>query len=243
MNSHLDRLRRQRTKVFSLCIGYFLLLLAVGSWIFLKDSQYGMHLAAICLIAYLLVVRPVLNGYRQQLRQIMLETGIGKRLHGMTYKPEEGLPLETLEQSELFPVPIGSYLSRERIQGKAGNFQVTLADVTFPIRIGNRNEMFSGCAVVLHDPEHSFQPLRVEASQLISGNPDEIQQSLLKELCSWIPGNLYWNTNEQGIFVLLRGRFLGFKINALMDVTENTLSTDPLLELQQILELSRTLCQ
>jgi len=43
--------------------------------------------------------------------------------------------------------------------------------------------------------------------------------------------------------VILRGRFLGFKINPLMDVTENTLSKDPLPELGQILKLARQLCR
>lgn len=242
MDTSLEKLRRQRVPVFLLCIGYFLLLLATGTLFFLKNADYGIYLVALCLVLYLLVVRPRLSRYRQQLRRAMLEGSLGKTLSDMTYAPDKGISAETLAQSGLFPMT-ASYLSKERIQGTCADFQVMLADVTFPIRNGNRNEMFSGCAVVLKAPEHSFRPLRVEASQVVSGTPDGEQQALLEELSHWIPGNLYLNACEDGMFVLLRGRFLGFKVNALMDVTEKTLSVEPLPEWQQIQKLGQTLCQ
>lgn len=243
MNDLLQKLRKERILVFCCGIAYFLVLLAAGIFVFLKNAAYANMLVAGCLGIYLLAVRPVLSRYQRLLRRAMLEINLGKHLNQLTYEPKQGLSQKELEATGLTPVPLKSHLSREKIRGKAGIFRVSAADVTFPFHNGNLNEMFNGCAVCLETDFGVFPPLRMEAGIWESGEPDSETQTLAEEIGSLIPGSLYLNTQDNRMYVILRGRFLGFKINPLMDVTENTLAKDPLPELGQILKLARQLCR
>lgn len=241
MEARIEALKKRRVRALIVCIVYFLVLLAVGGLIFLKDASYGPQMAAFCVALYLLLVRPVLKRYTQQLRKGVLETTIGAELREMTYDAKEGLSLRELEQTGLTPVPLPSHLSRELVTGRSGGFRVKLADVTFPILSRGKNEMFSGCGVLLEHDDRTFATVRVEAGSLVSGDVDGEVGKLLVELDSFIPGCLYINAEENRLSVILRGRFLGYRINPLMDVSERTLSADPLPELKKILELARML--
>ena len=243
MNDWLQKLRKERILVFCCGIAYFLVLLAAGIFVFLKNAAYANMLVAGCLGIYLLAVRPVLSRYQRLLRRAMLEINLGKYLNQLIYEPKQGFSQKELEETGLTPVPLKSHLSREKIRGKAGIFRVSAADVTFPFHNGNLNEMFNGCAVCLGTDFGEFPPLRMEAGVWKAGEPDPRTQALAEEIGSLIPGSLYLKTQDNRMYVILRGRFLGFKINPLMDVTENTLSKDPLPELGQILKLARQLCQ
>ena len=243
MNDWLQKLRKERILVFCCGIAYFLVLLAAGTLVFLKDAAYANGLVAGCLGIYLLVVRPVLSRYQRLLRRAMLEIHLGKLLNHFSYAPKQGFSSKELEETGLTPVPLKSHLSREKIQGKAGIFRVCAADITFPFHNGNLNEMFNGCAVCLETDFGKFPPLRIEAGNLVEGKLGEQAQRLTEEIGSLIPGSLYLKTQDNRIYVVLRGRFLGFKINPLMDVTENTLSKNPFPELDQMLKLARLICQ
>lgn len=243
MDAYLQKLRKERIKVFCCGIAYFVLLLAAGTLVFLKDASYANVLVAVCVGIYLLAVRPILSRYKKHLRRAMLEINLGKQLEPLTYEPKEGLSARELEDTGLTPVPLSSHLSREKIQGKAGGYRVTLADVTFPFHNGSLNEMFNGCAICLESDFGTFPPLRMEAGTLVEGELGQKEQELTEEIGSLIPGSLYLNTQGNRLYVILRGRFLGFKINALMDVTENTLSKDPLPELGAVLKLARRICK
>ncbi len=242
MEARIQRLAGQRIRVFALCIGYFLLILAAGSLVFWKAASYGNLLVFVCVAVYLFLVRPALNRYKSSLRRELLEIHVGKHLKNMVYDPKAGFLREDLERSELVPLPLESFLSRERITGKNGGFSVTLADVTFPVRMGGLNQMFSGCAIRVEASQNQFHTLRVEAGTVLSGSPTEKEEALLERIGSFIPGSLYVNTRGARMDVILRGRFLGWRINPLMEVTAGTLSNDPIPELKQVLELARSLC-
>ena len=65
------------------------------------------------------------------------------------------------------------------------------------------------------------------------------QRALLEEISGFIPGNFYLKTEGETAEVLLRGRFLGFRINPLLPVSEQILRTSPLPELELLLRLVR----
>ena len=65
------------------------------------------------------------------------------------------------------------------------------------------------------------------------------EKKLLEQACSYIPGSLYLRTQGDEMEILVRGRFLGFRINPLMQLTESTLNASPLPELKPLLELLR----
>lgn len=241
MKDWLQKLRKERILVFGCGIAYFLVLLAAGTLVFLKDVAYDNALVAGCLGIYLLAVRPVLSHYQRLLRRAMLEIHLGKYLNQLIYEPKQGFSQKELEETGLTPVPLKSYLSREKFRGKAGIFRVSAADVTFPFHNGNLNEMFNGCAVCLETDFGEFPPLRMEAGVWKAGEPDSRTQALAEEIGSLVPGSLYLNTQGNRMSVILRGRFLGYRINPLMDVSERTLSADPLPELKKILALARNL--
>ncbi len=243
MEARIKALTRERTRVFCLCIGYFLLILAAGSLVFWKDASYAQILVVACVAIYLVLVRPMLSRYKGRLRRELLEIHLGKHLKNMTYDPKGGCSREDLEKTQLVPLPLDSFLSRELVKGRSGGFSVTMADVTFPIRVGSQNQMLSGCAIRVEAGQNQFRPLRVEAGEVLGGFPTEKEEVLLETIGSLIPGSLYVNAQETRLDVILRGRFLGWRINPLMEVTAGTLAYDPMPELKPVLDLARSLCK
>ena len=78
MGNVMVPLRRRRTGILLLNLGYFLGLLALGTLVFLAGSgpAAAYLLIAFCVAAYLLAVRPVTRRYTAALREAM--EGLGE---------------------------------------------------------------------------------------------------------------------------------------------------------------------
>lgn len=241
MNAKLEALRRKRLTVFLASLLYFAALLAVGVLVFLRgvSGTPALALAAACVAAYLLAVRPLVSRYKGELRGAMLANTVGGRLTGYRHEPKSGLSREELEETGLVPVPLSALHSREHIRGMAGMVETELADVAFPVRENGRNAMFNGCCLRLRRPGARFAPLRVEAGSLEKLQASPQQRALLERLGEAIPGSLYLHMEGERLDILLRGRFLGFPVNPLMAVNERTLAADPLPELEAAVRLAQ----
>lgn len=241
MSAQLEALRRKRLTVFLASLLYFAALLAVGVLVFLRgvSGTPALALAAVCVAAYLLAVRPLVSRYKGELRGAILANSAGRRLTNYRHEPKSGLPREALEETGLVPVPLAALHSREHILGMAGMAEAELADVAFPIREDGRNAMFNGCCIRLRRPGARFAPLRVEAGNLEKLQATPQQKALLEKLGEAIPGSLYLRMEGERLDILLRGRFLGFPVNPLMAVTERTLAADPLPELEAAIRLAQ----
>ena len=241
MTGTLATLRRKRTGVFLLNLVYFLALLGLGTLLFLRGQTAAVYiLVAACVVLYLLVVRPVTKRYVAQVRSEILAHTVGALLEGYTYEPKSGVTARQVQDTGLVPTSSPkSFFSREHITGHQGPIQVEVADVTFPIREGNMNAMFSGCYLRLNWPGASLPALTIR--QRVGDDQDLPfkQRALLEEISGFIPGNFYLKTEGETAEVLLRGRFLGFRINPLLPVSEQILRTSPLPELELLLRLVR----
>ena len=65
------------------------------------------------------------------------------------------------------------------------------------------------------------------------------QMELVEKLGELIPGSLYLKAGGETLTLLLRGRFLGFRVNPLMQISEQTLGANPFPELGQVIQLAR----
>ena len=63
------------------------------------------------------------------------------------------------------------------------------------------------------------------------------QKKILTDLCSFIPGNCYLHMEGEQADLLLRGRFIDYRINPLLEIVEKTLTSDPLPEVKQVIKL------
>lgn len=62
---------------------------------------------------------------------------------------------------------------------------------------------------------------------------------LVESLGELIPGSLYLKAGGETLTLLLRGRFLGFRVNPLVQISEQTLGANPFPELRQAMQLAR----
>ena len=62
--------------------------------------------------------------------------------------------------------------------------------------------------------------------------------ALVREMASFVPGNLYLHADGETLHVFFRGRFVGFSINPLMNLSERILRANPLPEAEQALRLA-----
>lgn len=241
MTGTLATLRRKRTGVFLLNLVYFLALLGLGVLLFLRGQTGAVYiLVAVCVVLYLLVVRPMTKRYVGQVRSAILSGTLGSLLEGYAYDPKGGVTARQVQDTGLVPTSSPkSFFSREHVTGHQGPIQVEAADVTFPIREGRMNAMFSGCYLRLNWPGASLPALTVR--QRVGDDQDLPfkQRALLEEIGGFIPGNFYLKTGGETAEVLLRGRFLGFRINPLLPLSEQILTTSPLPELELLLRLLR----
>ena len=130
-------------------------------------------------------------------------------------------------------------MSREHITGNCGTMAVEMADVTFPIIEDGRNAMFSGAFVQLAWPGADFAPTTVKAGETGSLGLPKQQMELVESLGELIPGSLYLKAGGETLTLLLRGRFLGFRVNPLVQISEQTLGANPFPELRQAMQLAR----
>lgn len=239
MERRLQLLRRKRLAMILVNLSYFITILVVGTLVFLRGTSHAYLLILACFGVYLLIIRPVVGRYRQVLRTEILASTLGQKLTDYVYRQKSGVDREQLQASGLVPVPLSALHSREHIFGKIDKMQIELADVTFPVRVQSRNEMFSGCYIGLNCPGAKFPTCRVEAGILKEGDMSEQQRKLVENLGALIPGSLYLKMDKERMVLLLRGRFLGFSINPLEAVTERTLTSDPLPELDDAIRLAK----
>lgn len=239
MAGAMQDLSRKRLGVFALNLVYFLVLLGLGALLFLQGALEGAYwLVAACLILYLLIVRPATKRYIRLVRREILDATLGQVLEDYQYDEKGGVTPQQVQNSGLVPTTSPkSFFSREHITGHQGAIQVEAADVTFPIREGKLNAMFSGCYICLTWPGAELPDVTVRRGEYRKLSLPIKQKELLDQMCSYIPGNLYLYTSGQQAQLLLRGRFLGFRINPLMPVSESAES--PLPELELALRLVR----
>lgn len=241
MAGTLKTLRRKRTGVFVLNLLYFLALLGLGFLLFLRGQTGAAYvLVAVCVVLYLLAVRPVTKRYVAQVREAIFANTLGRLLEDYQYSPKSGVTAQQVQASGLVPTTSPkSFFSREHVTGRQGAVQVEIADVTFPIREGGLNAMFSGCYIRLDRPGADLPGLTVERRVRDDLDIPAKQRALLEQIGGFIPGNFYLKAEGETAEVLLRGRFLGFRINPLLPVGEQTLNTSPLPELELLLDLFR----
>lgn len=240
MEEALRSLRQQRVRMLLINLVYFLALLGLGVWIFLRDGAgaAGFLLAAVCAAAYLVLVRPVRQRYLTSLRREILCRGVCRQLTDVRYEPRGGVPADRVQAA----FPFGSaeaFMSREHLTGRMGTLEAELADVTFPFVEGKRNAMFSGVFLQLTWPGSAFAPLSVDAGSREGLDLPRAQLELIEQLDAFVPGSLYLRAGGETLTALLRGRFLGFRINPLMTVHKQTLEDNPLPELDQAIRLTQ----
>lgn len=113
-----------------------------------------------------------------------------------------------------------------------------MADTTFPILENGRNAMSSGLYIRLSRDGASFPEFTVRSGQIDEVDLPAKALALLREMASFVPGNLYIVSRGDAMHVFFRGRFVGFQINPLMNLTEKTLQANPLPEADQSLHLA-----
>lgn len=241
MEEALQTLKTKRTRTLLVNLLYFTALLCLGVLLFLMNLEGALYLlAAACVACYLLLVRPWSRRYVRGLREEILRRGLFGGLEDFQYEPKGGVTAEQVQASGL--VPAGNaraFLSREHVTGCRDGVRVELADVTFPIREDGLNAMFTGCYVCLHCPGAQLPSLTVKGGSRAGIQLPKRQMELLEQACTRVPGSLYLRMEGERAELLLRGRFLGFRLNPLMQLTQETLHTSPLPEADRILELVR----
>lgn len=240
MGEVLSALRRQRAAVLSANLVYFLALLFLGVNLFLRDVGTALwYFALPALAAYFLLVRPMTKRYQCALRGAILKYGVCSGLSEMTYDPKKGFSAEEFLASGLVTtVSSKAFLSREKVTGRRGALSLEMADTTFPILENGRNAMSSGLYVRLSRDGASFPEFTVRAGQTGEAVLPANAAALLREMASFVPGNLYISSRGDTMHVFFRGRFIGFQINPLADLSEKTLQANPLPEADQSLRLA-----
>lgn len=245
MSGTLQVLNRQRTRIFLVSLLYFAALLGIGVLVFLMNWGGAVYLlAVVCVVCYLFLLRPANRRYVGQVRREILRRTVGQDLEDYRYEPKAGVTAEQVQSSGLIATTQPkAFLSREHITGRLGGLELELADVTFPILENKLNAMFSGCYGRIRCPGAALLPLTVKAGKCTDGQLSGKNRLLLERACSYIPGSLYLRCRGDQMELLVRGRFLGFRINPLMQLTEPTLNASPLPELEPLLELVRRMAR
>lgn len=242
MKEAVQALKRQRIRMLLVNLAYFIVLLLLGALLFLKNAAAGTTgylLAAACLAGYLLLVRPMSRRYAGAVREAILRHAVCAGLTDFNYRPKDGAAAETVRACGLVPASADAFVSRERVTGSCGTMAVEMADVTFPVIEDGRNAMFSGAFAQLVWPGARFAPITVRAGETRGLSLPGQQMELLEKLGELIPGSLYLKAGGETLTVLLRGRFLGFRVNPLMQISEQTLGANPFPELGQVIRLAR----
>lgn len=242
MTEALHALRRQRLVMLLTNLAYFVVLLILGIFLFLKNAggSAAMVLVVLVLAGYLLLVRPRSRKYLAAVRKELLHWGVCGELESWTYHPNEGVPAAQVQETGLVQTTQPkAFSSRQHITGKMGSMSVEAADVTFPVLEEGLNAMFSGLFVQLSWPGARFPALEVRRGDWKSLKLTKQQQESLEALGGFIPGSLYLRTEGEKMTVMLRGRFLGFRINPLMQLSESVLTANPVPEVMEAVRFAR----
>lgn len=242
MTEAVQVLKRQRVQMMLVNLSYFMVLLFLGVLLFLTDAAKGVMgylLAAVCLTGYFLVVRPMSKRYINAVRETVLRYSVCSALSNFQHQVKSGIAKEAVRACGLITASADTFLSREHITGNCAAMAVEMADVTFPIIEDGRNAMFNGVFVQISWPGTEFVPVTVKAGELGELNLPKQQMELLKALGELIPGSLYLKAEGATLTLLLRGRFLSFHVNPLIQINEKTLGANPFPELEQAIKLAR----
>ena len=237
----LEVFRKKRKNVLLLNLVYFIVLLIIGVFLFLTGAGRWIWIPAAAAVAFYLVsARPARAAYERELREAILKHSVLRELDEAVYDRSSGIDPEYLVRAGFVSaINDSAFLSREHIRGKSRKLQVEMADVTFPFRENGLNKMFNGCLIHITTPGKEYTPLSIfrgETREDTELTPRE--EKLIDRLGSFIPGSLYLHREGGTLDVLLRGRFIGFTINPLEEVTEAVFRSDPLPELKTALELA-----
>ena len=233
MTEAVQTLKRQRVRMILVNLAYFMVLLLLGVLLFLQNDAAGVTgylLVAACLAGYLLLVRPMSKRYVNAVREAILRYAVCAELTDFNQQSKSGVTAEAVRACGLVPASADTFMSREHITGNCGTMAVEMADVTFPIIEDGRNAMFSGA---------DFAPVTVKAGETGSLSLPKQQMELVESLGELIPGSLYLKAGGETLTLLLRGRFLGFRVNPLVQISEQTLGANPFPELRQAMQLAR----
>ena len=215
--------KRQRVRMILVNLAYFMVLLLLGVLLFLQNDAAGVTgylLVAACLAGYLLLVRPMSKRYVNAVREAILRYAVCAELTDFNQQSKSGVTAEAVRACGLVPASADTFMSREHITGNCGTMAVEMADVTFPIIEDGRNAM-------------------VKAGETGSLSLPKQQMELVESLGELIPGSLYLKAGGETLTLLLRGRFLGFRVNPLVQISEQTLGANPFPELRQAMQLAR----
>jgi hypothetical protein len=240
METTLRQLQRGRIQIFLLNLAYFVSILIIGYALFVKnaDNQWLYFLAVIFVLGYLIVVRPRTRKHIRNIRHAVLNNTTLRKMKQVKYTPQEGVSLEQIKKSGLIhDENPRSFVSRQHITGRIDGISVEMADVSFPIHEKGKHSIFSGLYLHLCKKNAECRPLGVVSGDLHQIQIGQQQGKILQELCSFIPGNCYLHMEGDHADLLLRGRFIDYRINPLLEIVEKTLISDPLPEISQMIQL------
>ena len=235
----IKNLSRKRLIMMAANLLYFLALLIAGVALFLVGiGPMGYMVAGILLAVYLLLVRPLNRRYIGCVRGAILTYAVCACLDQFEYSPKDGVDQAAVLSGGLGCSGSGrAFLSRELVRGQMGDIQVELADVTFPVVENGLNAMLSGCYIRITYPGIQFVPLWIEGEEMPELPKQE--KKLIKQIGSMAANGLFLCIKGDRLELILRGRFLGYRINPLMPITERSITYNPLPELGWALQLVR----
>lgn len=221
MKETVAKLKKARLTVLLANLIYFLAVLALGFLIFVKGRGgllYGLVAAA--LAAYLALIRPLTARYKRTARESLLRENVCRGMSDFTYLPKAGFTAWEFQEAGLMAGDTGkAFLSRELVTARKGGFCLKMADVTFPVRKDGLNTMFNGLLLHITNDSAAFPELRRTSDDETDVPP--VARALLEQL----PGEYSLRTGSRGLYLLLRGRFIGFPVNPLLHITERTMET------------------
>lgn len=237
MKETVAKLKKARLTVLLANLIYFLAVLALGFLIFVKGRGgllYGLVAAA--LAAYLALIRPLTARYKRTARESLLRENVCRGMSDFTYLPKAGFTAWEFQEAGLMVGDTGkAFLSRELVTAHKGGFCLKMADVTFPVRKDGLNAMFNGMLLHVTNDSVIFQELRRTSDDETDVPP--AARALLEQL----PGEYSLRTGRQGLYLLLRGRFIGFPVNPLLHITEKTMEAALLPEAACAVRLAQVL--
>ena len=91
MQVTVAKLKKTRLTVLSVNLVYFLVVLALGFLIFVKDLGGWMYgLVAAALVLYFAVIRPTTARYKRAVREALLRENVCRGCKDVTYDPKKG---------------------------------------------------------------------------------------------------------------------------------------------------------
>lgn len=238
MKETVAKLKRARLMVLLANLAYFLAVLALGFLIFVKGRGGLMYaLVAAAVVVYLVLIRPLTARYKRTVREGLLRENVCCGMSDFAYRPKEGFTAQEFMDAGLMAGDTGkAFLSRELVTACRGGFRLKMADVTFPVKKDGLNAMFNG--LLLHVTNDG---VTLPELNLTGGEEDVPVQTAARSLLEQLRGDFRLRTGEQGLYLLVRGCFIGFPVNPLLNITEKTMEAKLLPEADCAVRLAQVL--